>query len=216
MGSLFEGPKIQTRAINKSLKALQTGRAAKDVKPINLNAGGLSGRFSNGTLSVGSNSARRGLVNQFASTSLSQSGLIRGLRDRVAPGVSDLREARLAEVGDARSSAISNLRDNFARRKILGSSFASDAQTRAELDFTRQRDTIQAETFLQEMDMTSNLINQEFDLRRNALESKLGELNLQGDLGFNLASQASESLRAAAELKTRLALGNAQYRSELG
>lgn len=213
MGTLFEGPQIKTSGVNQ---ALASGTAASKLKPVNLNAGGLKSRFSGNSLNVSSTGARKGLVNNLSQTSLNQADLLAGLRGQVGDATSGLTASRLAQIEDARKASASNLRDNLARRKILGSSFAGDAQTRNELDFARQREQAAAEGFLQEIDLKNQLINQEFDVRRNAFSTKLDELNLQADLGAKFASLASSTLQASAQLRAQLAVQSAQTQAQLG
>lgn len=216
MGSLFEGPKIATPKLNQSLAALTAGGAAKNLKPLNLNAGGLKSRIKGNNLNVSSTGARSGLVNSLYNTSLNQADLLAGLRGGVSDATSGLTASRLAQIEDARKSSASTLRDNLARRKILGSSFASDAQTRNELDFARQRDQVAAEGFLQELDLTQQLATQEYETRLSAFNSKLGELNLQGELGANLASQANDLFAKIAQLKTQAAISGTGTMADVG
>src|SRR5680860_264430 len=211
MGSLFQGPKIKTKGVTN---AIASGNAAlKKLKPINLNAGGLSARTTGNNLNVTSSGQRAGLVNSISNASLGQADLLAGLRGGVGDATSGLTASRLAQVEDARKSSSSNLRDNLARRKILGSSFASDAQTRNELDFARARDQVSAEGFLQELDLTQQLATQEYETRISAFSSKLGELNLQGELGANLTAQANQLFANIAQWKTQLAMQSAQSQS---
>jgi len=207
MGSLFEGPKIDTRPATNLIK--QGMDAAKKLQPIGIDAGGLRSRFSGDSISLTSSRERRGLVSDISSEFREQAGLVEGLRGRVAPGFSDLRASRLQEIENARRSSISNLRENLARRRVLGSSFAADAETRAEIEFAQQRERVQAESFLQELDLTNQLITQEFDLTRQAFTTRLDELNVQADVGAKLVSEASTVLTAGAQLRAQLAASGA-------
>jgi len=176
-----------------------------------INAGGLSG--SNGTLTADAN--RTGLVKSVADQFMAQGDALGGLRARLAPGMSDLRTARLAEVENARTSAIGNLRENMARRRVLGSSFGQDALTRAEVEFGQQKDKVAAETLLQEIEGTNQLINQEFEARRGAFQTGLDELNLQADIATKLAASATAQMgansRLEAELKSKEAAGAGKF-----
>lgn len=215
MGSLFEGPQIRNSGINQAIGRLNR-LGKQNLKPVSLNAGGLTGSISGGTAKVSSSSARSGLVDQLASTSLNQAGQLAGLRGQVSDAVGGLKATRLQEVENARKSSISNLRDNLARRRILGSSFASDALTRSELEFAQQADKVSAESFLQEIDMKNQLINQEFDARRTAFTTRLDEMNLQADLAAGLSTQANNLLQQSAQLKSQLAMQSAQLQSLIG
>lgn len=218
MGSLFEGPKVSNAATNRALKDLdkQSQRIRDSLKPIGINAGGLRSRFDDSTISINASGDRTGLVRSIADRFLEQAGLTADLRAKVAPGLSDLRRVRLQEIEDARRASISNLRDNLARRRVLGSSFGADAETRAELEFARERERVQAESFLQEIDLTNQFIAQEFDLARQSFATSLSELNLQADLAANLIPQATQALTASAQLQSQLAMQRASTTANLG
>lgn len=108
------------------------------------------------------------------------------LRESVRPGFSDLRAARLNQISNARSRAIGNIREGLGRRRVLGSSFGQDVQIRAEREFGELESQVAAETFLQELDATSNLINQETGLVFNAINRELSEIGLATQ--FNTAT----------------------------
>lgn len=170
-------------------------------KVANINAGGLRSRGGR----ITSSPLREGLVGQVAATFPEQARLLGGLRESVRPGFSALRESRLSGLDSDRRRVVGNLRDNLARRRVLGSSFASDAVTRSELDFSREADRVRAESFLQELDMTQQLVEQEFTARRGEFQTRLDELNLQAEIGTQLASGATAQLGANARLKAELA-----------
>lgn len=172
--------------------------------PPGINAGGLSATFGGNAFNVTSDAARRGLVGDIANTFTGLADATGGLRSRVAPGVSDLRAARLAEIEDARSSAVGNLRENLARRRVLGSSFGADAVSRAEAEFGRERDRVAAESFLQELELTNNLLQQEFTARRAAFQTGLDELNLEAQIATSLAGKATDILGKNAQIEAML------------
>lgn len=178
------------------------GDEKTSIAPVSagINAGGLSG--VNGTLSADAN--RTGLVQNVAGQFGNQADALGGLRARLTPGFSDLRTARLAEVENARTNAIGNLRENMARRRVLGSSFGQDALTRAEVEFGQQKDKVAAESLLQEIEGTQMLINQEFEARRGQYQTGLDELNLQADIATKLAASATAQMGANARLEADL------------
>lgn len=207
MGSVFSGPKIKTGAVNKSLAATDklSSKVGKMLQPINISGGGLTSNFSKGSLSVNADTGRTGLVSDLSNSFTGQADLLSGLRSQIAPGVSALRAAQLASIEGARQSAVSTLADNLARRRVLGSSFGADALTRSNLDFEKQKNDIIAQTYLQEIDATNQLINQEFTARQNAFSTKLDEANLEAGLAKDLSAQASDILTKGAEIRAQLA-----------
>jgi hypothetical protein len=190
----------------------------KNFKPTGINAGGLSSSLEGDNLAITPSADRLGLVNRLALGFGSEADALSGLRGTVAPGASRIRSAfeqlgstRLQQIEDARKAAIGNLRENMARRRVQGSSFGQDALTRAEIEFARAKEQASAETatqtaqtYLQELEATNQLIQQEFAARRGQFETGLNELNLQADVATKLAAGASQQLGANARLEAEL------------
>lgn len=214
MGSLFSGPEIKTPKSVTNLTGANNPGA--QLEPLNLNAGGLRTNINNnGTVRVSASPLRQRLIREGIGISLNQANQLGDLRARVAPGVSDLRASRLQQLENRRQSSISNLKDNLARRRVLGSSFASDDITRRELEFAQEADRVEAETFLQEIELTNNFINQEAQAKTNAFNTGLNELNLQAQLAQNMSAQASNTLAQSAQLQSQLAIQQASLQSSI-
>lgn len=94
---------------------------------------------------------------------LSRSELLRSdigaLRSTLTPGFGRLSEERQKSIRDARDEAVGNLRESLSRRRVLGSSFADDAQARTELAFGRESGLAAAETFQQEALLQGDLLS---------------------------------------------------------
>lgn len=178
--------------------------AIQQFRPTGINAGGLSSSMNGDNLTITPSAERLGLVRNLGAQYGSEADALAGLRDRVTPGFSDLRTARLQEIEDARKNAIGNLRENMARRRVQGSSFGQDALTRAELEFGRAKEKTAAESFLQELDATNSLLHEEFQARRGQFETGLNDLNLQADVATKLAAGATAQLGANARLEAEL------------
>lgn len=202
LGSII-GPAVGAAAsfgLSKLFGGKSSSSSLSSAGVPSINAGGLSGSGGN----IKSSPERMGLVSNIASLFPQQAEIFKGLRESVTPGFSKLREARLAEVENARSRAIGNLRDNLQRRRVLGSSFGNDAILRGEAEFAKESERVQAESFLQEMEMTAELTQKEFTARQGEFQTFLDELNLQAEVGTQLASGASAQLGANARLKAQL------------
>lgn len=190
-------------------------------QPAGFSAGGLTTGFdpATGRITLTPSAERLGYVRGVSEGFNAEADLFGGLRSRVAPGVSDLRRARLEEIENARVQAIGNLRENLSRRRVLGSSFGQDAATRAEAEFAGARERVSAESFLQELEMSNQLIQQEFASRRASFQTGLDELNLQADLAAKLSGAATQQLganaRALAELNAKEAAGSGKFFGEI-
>jgi hypothetical protein len=182
---------------------------------VGFKGGGLEGGLdANGRVIVGADANRLGELGALRSLFPQQAAEIAALKQKVAPGMSDLRLSRFAELEANRSRAIGNLRDNLAQRRVLGSSFAQNTLATAESEFAMQKDKVAAESFMTEIEMTNQLVNQEFDLRRGEFQTALDELNLEADVAAKLSGQITELMAASARYKAQtvasLATGGGQ------
>ncbi|MEK9751633.1 MAG: hypothetical protein VW338_00255 [Rhodospirillaceae bacterium] len=115
------------------------------------------------------------------------------LRGQLAPGFGALTESRVGAVRDAGAAGISNLRGDLARRKILGSSFASDALSRAELEVGKAVGEAKAQSFLEELEATSKILAQEYSTIIQAMQVNLQELGVSSQSVAALNNLALEA-----------------------
>ena len=176
----------------------------KNLKPTGFSTSGFTTGYTNqtrkqaGGITVTSNPERRGLINQVSGLFGKQAGEIAGLRPMVAPGFSALRSSRLKQIEDARFRSVGDLRENLSRRRIMGSSFANDALSRADTEFSRLNDQVIAETTLQELEATKQLIGEQYQADRASIETFINNMNLEADIALQLATNATSNLTQAA------------------
>jgi len=173
-----------------------------------IDAGGFRG--TGGSISI--TPERQGLTAQIGEQFLTEADAIQRLGGE---GVEGLRSLRLREADDARTRAIGNLRENLARRRVLGSSFGQDAVSRLEVEAGRERERIQAESALQSL----ALKERESERRRSAVQAQLEDLNTAADIGLKLSTTANAQLREnaqiIAQLNARGAAGAGQFAGQL-
>lgn len=145
-----------------------------------------------GVTSLTPSSARNVAVRGITEAGFGAAGDIRGLRQRVAPGFGELTQARLAAVRDARSRGIGNLRENLARRRVRGSSFGEGALISAEREFAQQEAEVRAQSVLEELDLTRQLISDETKFQTEGLLSQLTQLNFETGVATNFARTISD------------------------
>lgn len=193
-----------------SLLSSGTKKPAPPPPPTGINAGGLTSSLSGGNLNISASPERMGMVGNIADSFGRLGGEFGLLRQSVAPGMSDLRNSRLAEIENARTRAVGDLRENLQRRRVLGSSFGADAISRAEAEFGDARSKVAGESFLQEMEATNNLINQQFNAQRMQFQTGLDEMNLQANIAAGLAGKATDTMAANARFEAALASKEAE------
>ena len=121
---------------------------------------------------------------------------------RLAGDVSDLRGelavpgfgVRSRAVQRSREAAIGNLRENLARRRLAGSSFAEDALARVQAEFA----AASGEAAFAEIQDNLTLISEEARLLGLGLQQELAELGAISGSTQNFAALQQESLTAGA------------------
>lgn len=131
------------------------------------------------------------------------------LRQTVGPGFNDLLNARLADLANQQTSAIGNLRQNLASRRILGSSFGQDTINNLNATFNQQRDQAIANNFLDSLNANAKLLDAETQARANQFNAGLNDLNLQADIGTKISQSANQILAQNAQVNAKL-LADAQ------
>lgn len=114
-------------------------------------------------------------------------GEVASLREQLKPGFGALTRSRVEGLRDNRTRAVGNLREELSRRRVLGSSFAQREVSAMEADFVREEDRIRAESMLQEIDATNQLIAQELGI----FGQEAGIVGAQADIATNEASLRS-------------------------
>lgn len=180
-----------------SLGAGASRPAAGDLAS-NISAGGLTSRTSSGgRIRVRSSGERQSLIDRLSATFGTTALDLEGLRDQVRPGFSEFRRAGLAELDTRRDRSVSNLRENLARRRVSGSSFANDSLARAEAEFAQEAVAFSASATLQELDAFAQLSTAIGSLRSQEVQTFVDELNLQADVALALQGALAQAISAS-------------------
>jgi len=179
-----------------------------NYQPTGFSGGGLTTSYDyaggTGGTSVTASPERKGLVSSISGVYGDQANAYGNLAATVAPGFNDLLKARLTSIDNSASSAIGNLRQNLDSRRVLGSSFGQDTLTRAQSEFSQQRDAATADNFLKSLDASNQLITQQYNAQRGQFQTGLDELNLEANVGQQFSSTANQLLAANAQAQAKL------------
>ena len=178
---------------------LGLGRRKPKLKDITVGftGGGIRGKFKNNTVEVTANPQRQALVERLAGSLGIRADELDSLRARVAPGASEFRRAALNRIGINRERAVGNLRENLARRRVSGSSFALDAETRLRNEFATTEAEIAAQSTLQEIDILAQFSEQAGSLRTAEFQTLLSEQNFLATIGLDLQKSGASAISAA-------------------
>jgi len=135
-----------------------------------------------------------------------QAGELRDLLPTFEGGIGSLTEASLKGLDNARTRSIGNLRENLQRRRVLGSSFAQDALARADAEFGQKESEIRASSLLQEADIKQKILSRIHQSEISQAQVFIDNMNLEAEIGTQLASGVSSSLSANARFQAQAEL----------
>ncbi|HAA99603.1 MAG TPA: hypothetical protein DCL39_15935 [Alteromonas macleodii] len=172
---------------------------------VGLNAGGLQGQLTDGVYTVSPTNATRSNLIGDMQTSLGQyASNLRGQRENLTPGFGALTRARVDSLENAKRKAIGDLRENLARRRVAGSSFAQDAESRLAREYDIPIAETGAQSFLQELQLFTNLSRLEAQANIQAAETALNELNRQLNVGLNNVGSITGAMANLASIESQV------------
>ena len=136
-------------------------------------------------------------------------GEIGGLREDVRPGFGRLTRSRIEAIRGAGQRAVGNLREELGKRRVLGSTFATREVASTEAEFGRMEEEARAESFLQELDLTRQLIGEQFQASISGAAAVLNQLNFETGLAAQLGDSASRQMQS-----TNIAMAEARHAQE--
>jgi hypothetical protein len=132
----------------------------------------------------------------------------KNLLGTVAPGFSNMRQARLAQIENARQQSVGNLQQNLSRRRMLGSSFGQDALSRANAEFSNQKQQAIADSYMKELAATQQLMSEQYNAGQNAINVFLNNMNMEARMAGSFVNQANAALSKNAQVQASI-LGQA-------
>jgi len=169
----------------------------------------------------------RGFIPKFNTTFDTRANELTGLMEQVKPGFGALTSARVNAVHNARDKAISNLADDYGRRGILGSNLAQDNIAAIRSDFANQEAEVRAASFLEELDVTTQLMQERFQtdigkfqtemdnllmasqFERSSDQFEYDALNVELNAGLASMGASISALSSLNEIEAKLAAQNA-------
>lgn len=149
-------------------------------------------------------------INSLGNTFGQQAMDYAALRPLVEPGFGRLTEEGVRAIRDARRSTLGDLRQNLAKRRVLGSSFAQDDINRTTAEFQKREDQFRAQTFLQEIAAMSDLIGKQYASQAQQFLTNLNQYNLESGMATQMATGVTSVLGGNAQLAQSLAQASQQ------
>lgn len=145
---------------------------------------------------------------------------LRGLTDKrtadleellglVEPGFGEITNRRVESIKNAALKASSDLRGNLSRRKVLGSGFGESILNSVASEFGRQEADAKAQSFLEELDVTTKLLDAQFQTSVATVNEFVNQANLEANAAINLINSARATFSNNADIIGRIGLANA-------
>jgi hypothetical protein len=125
------------------------------------------------------------------------------LRDELTPGFSAVRAVRSAEIANARTRAVGNLRRSLSQRRVLGSSFGEASLASTEREFAEAQASTAAQSFLEELDANQRILALETAQINESLTRELSELGIAAGQTAQLAQLNSANAQFVAQMKAQ-------------
>lgn len=195
-----------------------------DFSPTGFTSAGLSGSVTDGTFNLTRSpeltSQMGGLQSALSQRALEFANLRKGLRRDAGSLIGGLKKSGIQGIQDKRRRAVGDLRENLASRRVAGSSFASDAVTRAEAEFAKEEAQFGAEADIKQFEMEQEVLGKEMELldqetqaNIQGFQSNLTQLNLESGLAAQISTAmsgiAAENARAIGEIMAEYAAARA-------
>ena len=176
------------------------------LKPVDYRGPGYGIQINNdGTIAMNRTGEAQGFIDKLLAGMATDDEAFGGLLSQITPGFGKLTEARKKDIEDQARSATGNLREQLARRKVLGASFAEDQVRGLQAQYDKMRDQAIAESTIEELKMTGEVITSRTNARQQAIATGLSQIQFEGNIGAELTAQVSSSLQQLQQMQLDVA-----------
>lgn len=182
--------------------------------PAGFTSPGFSGSYSGGGVNITNSPGLNSAIGNLQSTFGSEANAFNALGNTVKPGFSQLRTAGLNQLNTQQQATVSNLTQNLANRKVLGSSFANNNISNTEAEFAQQKANFAANSYLQEFQAYTQATQERYQAQAQQYYSFINQSNIESGLAAQLSQQNNQIMAniatADAGLQQQASVFNAQ------
>ncbi len=182
-----------TQGLDAEYKRLQDGGG---FRPVSYTGPGHNiGISSTGAISMNRTPEAQGFMDQLMNGLGTDESGFSNLLSQIAPGFGKLSTARGQEIDNAREKAVGNLREQLAKRRVLGASFANDQIGSLERQYMQDKDAALADSITKEMDMTNQVLQARTQARNQTITTGLNEIQFESNIGAQLLQTTSANMQ---------------------
>jgi hypothetical protein len=116
------------------------------------------------------------------------------LLSQITPGFGRLSQSQQEQIKNTYAQKYGDLRQQLAKRRILGSSFADADLQRMDLEKDQQMRAAAADSMVKELQMTSDVLKAQTDGRNQTISTALSQIQFEGNMGINLTNMVMTSM----------------------
>lgn len=177
--------------------------------PTSLSGGGLNiSSNGKGIDLTQSNSVKNAIAN-LNSGLTTDTNAYNGLLSQLHPGFGAITQARRNAINNQYQKNFGDLQSQLQSRRIAGSSFANSQLSNLQAQQAQDLAAADAQSFEDELNATTQLIQQRTNARTTAITDALSQANFETGVGASLLSQFQQSAQNTQSLMTDLAKTNA-------
>lgn len=210
-GGIAAGSGLISRALGPS----GAERRAGEFVPVGFNTPGLNADVSRSSVGITRSSGLQENLDTLRRTLNNRASAFAGLRSRVSGAVGEVTQSRVDAIRSAGLRTVGNLREELARRRVGGSSFAQREIASTEAMFGREEERAAAEGKLTELGLTAEFLNEEFASSIQAVTSLVDQFNFESDLAARIGGAASAAINSANVAAAELSAQRRQGAGEL-
>lgn len=137
------------------------------------------------------------------------------LLSQITPGFGRLTNARREELRRAQEKSVGNLRDQLARRRVAGASFANDQIGSLESEFAALTDKAISESMVEELKLTGDVIGARTQARNQTISQALSQIQFEGNIGASLTQSVLANMNNLQLAQVELAQTAAGIEAEI-
>lgn len=184
-------------------KRLQDGGG---FRPSNYSGPGHNiGIDANGNVTMTRTGEAQGIMDRLLNGMDTDEGAFSSLLSQIAPGFGRFSRATSERFDQDRDRAVGNLREQLARRRVLGASFANDQIGSLERQYLMDKEEAMSKALLQELEMTNQVIQARTDARVKSVQTGFNQIQFETGVGAELQKAAMSNMHDISMAMTDIA-----------
>lgn len=147
----------------------------------------------------------QGFMDRLLSGLDTDEGAFGSLLSQISPGFGRFSKATSERFDQDRDRAVGNLREQLAKRRVLGASFANDQIGSLERQYLMDKEEAMSKALLQELEMTNQVIQARSEARNKTISTGLSQIQFETGIGADLQKSVMSNMHDISMAMTDIA-----------